>query len=130
MNGLNRVIISLGSNQDSDMNIECAAMELEAHFTSIHFSEPMYARYPGEVSGTHPFLSQVAIGYTNDDPAGLRSLFSEIEQLLGRNPQDDKACRIPIDISLLLWNNQNFKPEEMRRDYILSAVRGLLGQGI
>lgn len=130
MSNVNRVILSLGSNQDSDENIECAAIELEAHFMSIHFSEPVYTHPVGDFPDALPFLNQVAIGYTKEDPTGLRELFKEIEQLLGRNPQDDKVCKIPINIDLLLWNNQNFKPEEMRRDFILSAIRGLLGKGV
>lgn len=130
MSNVNRVILSLGSNLDSDMNIECADMELQAHFVSIYFSEPVYTNPIGGSEDTPPFLNQIAIGYTTEDPENLRDLFKEIEQLLGRNAQDDEELRIPIDIDLLQWNNQNFKPEDMRRDYVLAGIRSLLNQGV
>jgi len=127
---LNRAILLLGSNQECDMNMECAAMELEAHFESIHFSEPVYAGYIGDFRHDEPSLNQVAIGYTAEDPGTLRELFKEIEQLLGRNPEDETSGNVPIDIDLLLWNSQAFKPENIRRDYVVSGIRSLLSKSI
>lgn len=130
MSEINRVIISLGSNQDSEMNIECAIMELQAHFASIYFSEPVYTKPVGDLPNKTPFLNQIAVGYTPDEPDELKSLFKEIEQLLGRNPQDDKEGIIPVDIDLLLWNSQSLKPEDMQRDYVVKAIRELMDKGV
>lgn len=130
MDRLNRAIILLGSNQECDMNMECAAIELEAHFAVIHFSEPVYTRYIGDFQNVEPSLNQVAIGYTTEDPGTLRELFKEIEQLLGRDPEDKTIHNVPIDIDLLLWNCQTFKPENIKRDYVVSGIRSLLSKSI
>lgn len=130
MGNINRVIISLGSNQDSEDNIECAIMELEAHFNSIHFSEPVYTKPVGNISNQKPFLNQISIGYTQETAVELKTLFKEIEQLFGRNHEDESKGIIALDIDLLVWNDIYFKPEEMQRDYIANGIQELIDQGL
>lgn len=112
------------------MNIECAVMELRAHFISIYFSDMVETEPDGDFPKDKPFINQVAIGYTDYEAEELIALFKEIEQLFGRSAENDKNHLIPIDIDLLLWNGQTLKPEDMRRKYVMDSVRLLVSRGI
>lgn len=40
-------------------------------------------------------------------------------------PDDKNFGIVPIDIDLLQWNELIFKPDDLRRDYIIEGIRAL-----
>lgn len=122
---LNRIVLALGSNRDREQNMERAAIELCAHFVSVRFAEMIYTA-PIECPGSLPFLNQVAVAYTTDGPTEIITYLKQVEHMLGRKPEDKQKGSIPIDIDLLQWNESILKPEDMKRDYILSGIHALL----
>ena len=124
----NRVILCLGSNLDKEKNIERAAARLRARFVSIRFSDPVYTRSIGCPEETW-FLNQVAVLYCTETTAEIITILKEIERSLGRKPEDKAVGHVPIDIDLLSWNNRVLKPDDLRRDYIISGIRSLLPAG-
>lgn len=124
VDGLNRIILALGSNRDKEQNMERAAIQLCAHFISVRFAKMIYTA-PIDCPDLSPFLNQVAVAYTSDGPTEIITYLKQVERMLGRRPEDKQTGSIPIDIDLLQWNDRILKPEDMKRDYILSGIRSL-----
>lgn len=125
---LNKVIISLGSNQDKEKNIAMAGRLLGSHFDSIHFSEAVYTQ-PFHMENPALFLNQVAIAFTAENPDQIVDALKQMERQLGRTPEDKSKGNIPIDIDLLQWNDKILKPSDFQRPYIQSALAFLSGTG-
>lgn len=121
---LNKIILSLGANNNSEINIAAADDLLRSNFVSIHFSEPVYTEPIGDIK-TGLFLNQVAIAYTSNYPDEINKILKQVERALGRTPESKEQGIIPIDIDLLQWNEQVLKPDDLQRDYVRSLLRTL-----
>ena len=106
---LNKIILSLGSNQDQEKNMAEAVRILRNQFVSIAFSNSVYTE-PIGLTGSAPFLNRVAVAYTSEQPDEIKHLLKRI---------------VPIDIDLLQWNELILKPDDLRRDYIIEGIRAL-----
>lgn len=125
---LNRVIISLGSNRNSEANIALADDLLCNYFISVYFSDIVYTEPIGEIqSGL--FLNQVAIAYTPECPGEINKAFKQMESRLGRTPESKGRGDIPIDIDLLRWNDRILKPDDLQREYVKSLLRTISATG-
>ena len=121
---LNKIILSLGSNQDQEKNMAEAVRILRNQFVSIAFSNSVYTE-PIGLTGSAPFLNQVAVAYTSEQPDGIKHLLKRIEYKLQHMPDDKNFGIVPIDIDLLQWNELILKPDDLRRDYIIEGIRAL-----
>lgn len=119
----NRIILSLGSNQNRERNMDWAVEFLENAFDHIFFSERIETPPCGSLTGSSPFLNQIAITYTSLNIEDLTLCLKTIEKKIGRCPEDKSKGIIPIDIDLLQWNETILKPEDMQRDYIQSCLQ-------
>lgn len=122
----NQVLLSLGSNQDSERNIRCAARLLDEYFERITYSEPVYTD-PVGTGLPGPFLNQVAMACTGDTPEEITKVLKQIERRLGRTPESKISGHIPIDIDLLQWNDRILKPADLEREYVRSGLLSLPG---
>ena len=121
---LNKVILSLGTNRNREINIAAADDLLRCSFTSIHFSEPVYTEPIGNMK-TGMFLNQVAIAYTSNCQDEIIQILKQVERKLGRTPESKACGEIPIDIDLLQWNELILKPDDLERDYVRLLLRTL-----
>ena len=129
MNKQNKAIIGLGSNRNEKENMVKAVELLQRHFETISFSKALYTAPIGVNPDVKPFLNQVAIIQTLKDLSEVQGVLKNIEYELGRRPQDKQCMSIPIDIDLLQWNEQVYKEEDMKRDYIIAAIQSLSTEG-
>lgn len=118
----NRIILSLGSNQDREQNMEKAVRLLKNSFSPVTFSEPVETEPNGSLAGCPRFLNQVAIACSPLNIEDLTTHLKQIEKEIGRRPEDKFHGSIPIDIDLLQWNDTILKPDDLKRDYIQSAL--------
>ncbi|MBR5297609.1 MAG: 2-amino-4-hydroxy-6-hydroxymethyldihydropteridine diphosphokinase [Parabacteroides sp.] len=116
-----KVIIGLGSNWKSEVHIQQANRLLMDYFEEIHFSEPVYTE-PIGMSQSNLFLNQVAIAYTFRPIEEVKTALKSMEKQLGRTPQSKQQGIIPIDIDLLQWNDQIFKPKDLEIAYIRQGI--------
>lgn len=126
---LNKIILSLGSNQDQEKNMADAVRILRNLFATITFSDSVYTE-PIGLRGSAPFLNQVAVAYTSEQPDEIKHLLKRIECSLQRKPEDKNSGVVLIDIDLLQWNDLILKPEDIKRDYIMEGLRILGNEGI
>ncbi|NQT71444.1 MAG: 2-amino-4-hydroxy-6-hydroxymethyldihydropteridine diphosphokinase [Chloroflexi bacterium] len=109
---MSTVYLGLGSNLgDREANLVKALGLLTQQVTigqvsSIYETEPVgYLEQPW-------FLNLVCVGETKMDPFGLLAFAKEIESELGRVSSFPNAPR-PIDIDLLLYNDQKIDTEDL-----------------
>ena len=121
---LNKIILSLGSNQDQEKNMAEAVRILRNQFVSIAFSNSVYTE-PIGLTGSAPFLNWVAVAYTSEQLDEIKHLLKRIEYKLQRMPDDKNFGIVPIDIDLLQWNELILKPDDLRRYYIIEGIRAL-----
>ena len=114
----NRAILCLGSNWDCESNIHSADELLREYFCPIHFSVPVYTE-PVGLPASGLFLNQAVVAYTD----------SCLEKVLGRMPDSKEKGQIPIDIDLLLWNNEILKPADWEKEYVQLLVSSAFESG-
>lgn len=121
---LNKVILSLGSNRDPEVNIRAAGELIRDYFVTVSFSEAVYTEPIGLPVKT-PFLNQAVIAYTADQPEAVHIALKQMERQLGRTPEEKAQHVIRIDIDLLQWNEQILKPDDLKRPYVSSLLLSL-----
>ena len=121
---LNKVILSLGSNRNQEMNIRMAGELIRQYFVSTFFSEAVYTE-PIGLPAEAPFLNQVVIAFTSERPETLYAALKQMELQLGRTREEKAHHIIRIDIDLLQWNEQVLKPDDLKREYVSSLLLSL-----
>lgn len=123
----NRIILSLGSNTERELNMERAKVLLQEIFKLITFSEPIETQPYGSLTGGAAFLNQVAIASTSLNANEVRNHLKFIEKTIGRCPEHKRQKMVLIDVDLLQWNNIILKPADLQMDYIQSGLQYLSG---
>ncbi len=114
-------IISIGSNERRQENLMLARKRLSELFPDISFSaeeetQPLFLRR------TALFSNQVARFVSAAQPVEILVRLKAIEREAGRKSEDKKQEIIRLDIDLLSCDDTVYKPEDLKRDYV---VRGL-----
>lgn len=116
--------ISIGSNEDRKDNLELARKCLSELFPGICFSDEEDTQ-PLFFCRLDPFSNQVA-RFTSDCRAEEVVLkLKAIEREAGRIPEEKKLEIVRLDIDLLSCDNIVYKPEDLKRDYIIRGLRQL-----
>lgn len=118
---MTEAVISLGSNFFADENLNRTKMLLKEHFTiltesSILFTQPHGKQYKNTFSNQ---AVKIQSSHTKIDTI---SIFKHIEKQLGRTPQSKSEGVIPIDIDLIIWNNEITHPDYFRFDFVKQTV--------
>ena len=119
-----KYLISIGSNTSPEANFLKAHAALEQRFPQIRFSSLTVSRAEG-LKKESVFHNQVAQLETTISSRELISLLKEIERSIGRTAEDKKNEIVKIDIDLLACETHVFKPEDMRRSYVLQGLNEL-----
>lgn len=114
--------ISIGSNERRKENLLLARKRLQELFPGIRFSteeetKPLFFRR------TSMFSNQVARFMSGSDATEVTSRLKAIEREAGRIPEEKKQEIVRLDIDLLSCDATVFKPEDMKRDYILRGLK-------
>lgn len=116
-------IISLGSNADSSYSILCEALDrLKVFFGDLKQSSMKYTQ-PIGLQNSQCFLNQVVAFYSELPITKIQLLLKEIEQDLGRLP-DDKE-NIAIDLDLIQWGENILKPSDMSFPHVQNGLKEL-----
>lgn len=113
--------ICIGSNERRKDNLALARKRLSELFPDIRFSaetdtQPLFFRRQAL------FANQVARFMSDCDVHEIILYLKSIEREAGRTSEEKKQEIVRLDIDLLSWDNRVYKPEDLKRDYI---VRGL-----
>ena len=118
----NTAIICIGSNKDRSENIDQVIRTLQAHYPGARFSTPEMADAVDLPEGSKPFLNLVAMLPTLEEKEELIAFLKELEEDMGRDPDDDEEGIIPMDLDLIEWNEEVVKPLDLVRPYVVSGL--------
>lgn len=113
--------ICIGSNERRKDNLALARKRLSELFPDIRFSaetdtQPLFFRRQAL------FANQVARFMSDCDVHEIILYLKSIEREAGRTSEEKKQEIVRLDIDLLSCDSRVYKPEDLKRDYI---VRGL-----
>lgn len=114
--------LSIGSNEDAQVNMDQAKILLARIFKDITYSSLMET-HPIGLGNPSLFLNQVAYLVTTYNQEQIISHLKEIEQLIGRKKEDKAKDIVRIDLDLLIFNSQELKEEDLKREYIKQGIQ-------
>lgn len=115
---MNQMLISLGSNMtQGEQNMNTAIEQIRAlanfaRFSSIYETEPVgqhrHARYKNCVAQIH----------TSDSLDNWQHFFKKLEKEMGRNAESKSQGNVPLDIDIVIWNEDVIRPKDLSAPYI------------
>ncbi|MEN3001370.1 MAG: 2-amino-4-hydroxy-6-hydroxymethyldihydropteridine diphosphokinase [Armatimonadota bacterium] len=110
-----RVYLSLGSNLgDRLQNLQAALRRLPAYGIYPCQVSRVYETAPvGETPDPRPYLNLGLWAETQLEPLALLDALKALERELGRAPESERWLPRPIDIDIILYNQQVFEHERL-----------------
>lgn len=118
---MNRAVIGLGSNIESELNIveAKAALARQVHVmaeSALERTKPVgNAAQPDFLNGT--VLIETTLGRQE-----LKAELRRIETQLGRAAEHDHDAPRTIDLDIIVWNESVIDPDFYERDYLKRSV--------
>jgi 2-amino-4-hydroxy-6-hydroxymethyldihydropteridine diphosphokinase len=108
--------LGLGSNVgDRRANLQAAVEELWTHGVMVLASSSVYETEPvGEVLDQRDFYNACVRIETKLEPEALLDACKEVERALGRAPGGARHGPRPIDVDLLLLEDERYESERLR----------------
>ena len=119
-----RIILSLGSNNNPEENIQKAEERLRSLFPAIRFSRTMMNEPYGEHANALPYFGNaVAVGAVSVPLPVLRTMAKALETHLGRSSERKHEGIIDIDIDILQYDTLRLKPDDWQRPYNIQLLK-------
>lgn len=116
--------ISIGSNERRMENMALARQRLTELFSDIRFSEEEETK-PLFFHRSNLFSNQVARFVSDEAVTDVVARLKAIEREAGRLPEEKKQEIVRLDIDLLSGGDTVYKPEDLKRDYIVRGLKQL-----
>lgn len=113
---MNSIVISIGSNsRDRQWQVEHAIEWLNKHLANTHVS----SIYNSEAdNGRDPdYLNAVMKGNCKHDFDTVMKKVKEYENVCGRTPASKLTGNIPMDLDIIIWNDEVVRPVDFEKDY-------------
>ena len=120
-----KIIISLGSNNYSKLNIDKAKRMLSFNFPEITFSRSIISLSDDD-SNVLPFRNAVAVFYDDIPIKELMRRLKTIEFAIGRQPKDKEVGKVVIDIDLLQYGDVFVREGDIDKDYIQMLIKEIV----
>lgn len=118
-----RLILSLGSNTDSDRNIQEGKVALEKLFGDVTFSDTVETKAVGMDAPS--FLNCLASTYTKHGYTQLHRALKQIERKMGSLKFDRSRGIVRLDLDILMLGDVRYHPEDWDRDYVKRLISQL-----
>lgn len=113
---MNKVVFSLGSNCDDalvEMNKCIARLTSLLTFVKVSHIYETTALNGNDKN----YLNAVFVGYTDMQYELVKTLMKEYEKSQGRTPESKVLGVIPIDIDVVMWNEEVVRKEDFMQTY-------------
>lgn len=122
---MNRVVLSIGSNSLDCCNQMVAAFEWLKHILNEAVFSKIYET-PALNGKDKNYLNAVVAGYLDEDFETARMIMKQYERDCGRTPESKVSGSIPIDIDIVMWNDEIVKESDYRQSYFQIGWNELL----
>lgn len=95
-------------------------------FYAIRFSDTILTEPIGMPEGTPSYVNVVAVGMTSLSIDELRNEIKRIERLIGRNEFDMQRGKIHIDIDIMQYGEEKYKPNDWTREYNIRLLSQII----
>lgn len=122
---MNKLVISLGSNcGDRTKNVREAANWIARLLQDTRCSD-IYET--PEIHGIgDPYMNAVIIGESSDDYDALNSSFKQYEILAGRDAGARSRGEVPIDIDIVIWNDNLLRNSDYSANFFQIGYLALI----
>lgn len=117
-------VIGLGSNEETEELLLSVREELCRHFPDILFSSLLHTQ-PVDFASPRLFWNCMAVCITSLPLEQIRGLLKQIEIAYGRCPEDKSQGIVKIDLDVLSYDGQAFKPSDWEREYVCQGAEEL-----
>lgn len=121
---MNTLIISIGSNYNSEENIKLCRDGLRTIFQAIHFSSTSVTK-PFGSQYKNNFLNQLVLTQTDQDFVEIQKQLKLLEKEIGRKKGDKTSGLVKIDIDIIKWNDVVTKEKDWQRNYVQDLLPSL-----
>lgn len=116
--------ISIGSNEHRRENMALARRRLMEYFPDIRFSKEEDT-LPVAFHRPDLFSNQVARFASTSSPHDIFKCLKNIEREAGRLSGDKCREVVRLDIDLLMCDAEIFKPDDLKRSYVVRGLKEL-----
>lgn len=122
-----KCLISLGSNYRPKEQLEQARRHLLPHLLYVRMSQEVYTDPINFPYSSALFLNQVLYGECDLPLNELQKHCKALEEHLGRTDagRREHPERMPMDIDIVIWDNEILKPNDFYRGYLLEGIASL-----
>lgn len=121
---MNRFVLSIGSNSgDREYQMSQIVTLLNDLFNNISVSN-IYET-PAINGKDAPYLNGVIIGHTSMNLDEAVKTLKELERNQGRTPELKIQGIVPIDIDVVIWNDEIVRMHDYEQDYFSQGYRQL-----
>ena len=122
---MNNAIIGLASNRNEGENILRQTIEkLSRNFRSARFSD-CYLTDPVGSCSKRMYWNCTGIIETDLEQDTLKNLFKTMEREAGRMSDCKQTGDIPLDIDIVVWNNNVVRPRDWEQPYFQTGLKQL-----
>lgn len=122
---MNKFILSIGTNSpDREWQMSHAIKQLKQIFKKTTFSE-IY-EVPAHNGIDAPYLNAIMVGTTNLSLDEANRALKQWETICGRTPASKQQGVIPIDLDIVVWNNEVIRPVDYSREFVSRGISSLL----
>lgn len=121
------IILGLGTNTQQDLHMQTAQATLRQLFPDIRFTRSLRTEPIGPPSP--PYLNALATATTALTPEEINTRLKTIEQQMGRTPADKALHRVIIDLDMLQYDQEKFRPTDWQRPYVQLLAQELHADG-
>lgn len=124
---MHSVLISLASNNEQEKNLSEARKALTQVLISPDYTPAVWTEPYGKKEGAL-YLNQLVSAQTDLDNDELNGRLKDIEKTQGRDDEARRQGLVPIDLDLLLYDQQRFHLRDWQRPYIQQLLPKLSNQ--
>lgn len=122
------IILSLGSNNNAEQNMQMAEERLQRLFPAIRFSktlmnEPYGNHLLSSIHHSSLFANAIGVGETTLPLSALISAMKALETHLGRTAERKQQGIIDIDIDILQYGDTKLKLNDWQRPYNIELLK-------
>ena len=93
---------------------------------AIRFSDTILTEPIGMPEGTPSYVNAVAVGMTSLSIDELRNEIKRIERVIGRDEFDMQRGKIHIDIDIMQYGEEKYKPNDWTREYNIRLLSQII----
>ena len=126
---MHSILLSLASNHEQEKNLSEARKALTQVLISPDYTPAIWTEPYGKKEGAL-YLNQLVSAQTDLDNDELNCRLKEIEKAQGRDDEARRQGLVPIDLDLLLYDQQRFHLRDWQRPYIQQLLPKLSNQPV